>query len=473
MGKVSISGAGGVGAGSDECTATKAELLKGYTAITGDSDDEVVDGTLELIGDAADSQVLIGKTYYNKDAKVMRTGTMPNRGAVSTMLNAGDNYIVPSGYHNGTGKIAVNSLASQTPATASANKIVSGYSAYVNGVKIDGTLTIQSVVSFSLAQYATQQIIASWARPNVGPWSGLRVVCKLGSYPANADDGTIFYDGSGTYGLQTLAVGTWYFRSWNYITTNLGREYGGYVQGIINNSAITGSQTFTASGVFTVPASVRSVNVFAVGGGASSKYDGGGGGRTVTWWNISVSPGQQISVIVGSGGSGFGPGGASSFGGYSIPGGSGSVGGSGGGNCGRSYSSGRTYGNGGRGGTNGESGENTETGYNDRGNGQGYTTKPFNDPNGTPYAGGGGGTIGRRSGSWKSGNGGGDGGYAGGGNGNSNTPYDQYGSHSAGAPNTGGGSGGAGEYEYNDDHDTTMQTAKNGGSGIVIVRWGY
>lgn len=43
----------------------------------------LVEGTLELIGDAADSHVLTGKTYYNKDPKTRRTGTMPNRGAVA------------------------------------------------------------------------------------------------------------------------------------------------------------------------------------------------------------------------------------------------------------------------------------------------------------------------------------------------------------------------------------------------------
>lgn len=44
MGKVIIAGGGGSGAGSDECTASKSEVLKGYKAITSDSDDEVVEG---------------------------------------------------------------------------------------------------------------------------------------------------------------------------------------------------------------------------------------------------------------------------------------------------------------------------------------------------------------------------------------------------------------------------------------------
>ena len=45
-------GATGGGAGSDDCTATAAELLKGYTGILKGSDDEPVQGTLELTGHA-------------------------------------------------------------------------------------------------------------------------------------------------------------------------------------------------------------------------------------------------------------------------------------------------------------------------------------------------------------------------------------------------------------------------------------
>lgn len=65
---------GGGGASSDELTAARGDVLKGKTAVTSDSSDEPVEGTLELTGDAADSHVLTGKTYYNKDPKTRRTG---------------------------------------------------------------------------------------------------------------------------------------------------------------------------------------------------------------------------------------------------------------------------------------------------------------------------------------------------------------------------------------------------------------
>nr|WP_314460749.1 hypothetical protein [uncultured Clostridium sp.] len=144
MGKVIITGGGGSGAGSDECTATRAELLKGYTAVTGDTDDEALEGTLELTGDAADSQVLTGKTYYNTNPKNKRTGSMMNQGAVSQTLNAGESYTIPAGYHNGSGKVTANSLTSQTPGSASAGHILSGQTAWVNGGKLTGNIPYQN-----------------------------------------------------------------------------------------------------------------------------------------------------------------------------------------------------------------------------------------------------------------------------------------------------------------------------------------
>lgn len=69
------------------------------------------------------------------------TGTMANRGAVSQALNAGGSYTIPAGYHNGNGKITANSLASQTSATATAADIASGKTAWVNGSKLTGTMS--------------------------------------------------------------------------------------------------------------------------------------------------------------------------------------------------------------------------------------------------------------------------------------------------------------------------------------------
>ncbi|RFZ79847.1 hypothetical protein DS742_05140 [Lacrimispora amygdalina] len=155
MGKVSIASAGGIGVGSDECTALKDDVLKGMRAVTADSDDEVVEGALELTGDAADSQVLAGKTYYNTNPKIKRTGSMVNQGAVSQALNAGGSYTVPSGYHNGSGKVTANSLASQTPGNAGPGAILTGYNAWVNGNKVPGSIPIQGADEAADRAWAT------------------------------------------------------------------------------------------------------------------------------------------------------------------------------------------------------------------------------------------------------------------------------------------------------------------------------
>ena len=163
MGKLWIPGSGsGAGSGSDECTASKSEVLKGYSAVTSDSDDEPVQGTLELVGDASDGQVLFGKTYYNTDPKKKRTGSMANQGAVSVKLNAGEGYTIPSGFHNGGGKVEANGLASQTPGTATSAHILSGQSAWVNGNKVNGGIPLQNI-EISGTDRAWAQGMSNWA----------------------------------------------------------------------------------------------------------------------------------------------------------------------------------------------------------------------------------------------------------------------------------------------------------------------
>lgn len=66
---------------------------------------------------------------------------MANNGAISKTLNAGQSYTVPAGYHNGSGKVTANSLASQTQATAVAGDILTGKTAWVNGKQIAGTMS--------------------------------------------------------------------------------------------------------------------------------------------------------------------------------------------------------------------------------------------------------------------------------------------------------------------------------------------
>ncbi|MBU5444328.1 hypothetical protein [Paenibacillus sp. MSJ-34] len=85
--------------------AADGDVLKGKTYYNTDAKTKR-SGTLELSGNAADADVLTGKTYYNTDAKTRRNGTMPNNGAVNQTITQQDGqYIIPAGYHNGAGKV--------------------------------------------------------------------------------------------------------------------------------------------------------------------------------------------------------------------------------------------------------------------------------------------------------------------------------------------------------------------------------
>lgn len=86
---------------------------------------------------ATSSQILSGYSAYVNGSKV--TGTMTNCGAVTSSLNCGGSYTIPAGYHNGSGRVTANSLASQTAGTATAAQIFSGYTAWVNGTRLAGT----------------------------------------------------------------------------------------------------------------------------------------------------------------------------------------------------------------------------------------------------------------------------------------------------------------------------------------------
>ena len=106
---------------------------------------------------ATASQILSGYTAYVNGSKI--TGTMTNRGAVSSSLNCGGSYTIPAGYHNGSGKVTANSLASQTSATATAAQILQGYTAWVNGTRLTGTM----IAGINLGSAAASSSVGSSA----------------------------------------------------------------------------------------------------------------------------------------------------------------------------------------------------------------------------------------------------------------------------------------------------------------------
>ena len=178
---------------------------------------------------AAAAQILTGYQAWVKGSKI--TGSMANQGAKTSALNCGGSYTIPAGYHNGSGKVTANSLASQTSATAAAGSILSGKTAWVNGTKITGTLAVQSAISFSAAALSSSSIRISWKNPSKGPWQGVFIQISTSGTPG-VSGGTRKYTGAGTNPSQAggnnyvditgLSANTTYYFTCVSYTTNLG-----------------------------------------------------------------------------------------------------------------------------------------------------------------------------------------------------------------------------------------------------------
>lgn len=422
MGKLLISGGSG-GVDTSMVTAGAGDVIKDKVIV--DANGNPLTGTLELSGNAETSYVLSGYTFYNTDAKT----------------------------------------------------------------KLTGTMAVQSLLSFSAAPYSSSQITFTWKNPAKGAFSGVIIVGKTGSVPTSISDGTRYYKGYGTgYTANTSSSTTisgfaekttYYFRAFSYATKDNAEWIGDSLTANATTPAKPkGTQTFTSSGTFTVPAGVTSIDIFVLGGGAAgggssdlegeypAAAGGGGGGYTNTIKSYSVTPGQTFSVTIGAGGAAASPGwgtggtgGTTSFG--SVISAGGGYGGEGGsqdqqrkGGSGGSGGGGSTHATGYAGGSDGGNG-NGNTGYHAGGSGQGRTTRAFAESSNTLYAGGGGGGPGRWSGTRAAGGAGG-----GGMGGNLNV------GPGSGSANTGGGGGGGGS-------SGSWCYGGNGGSGICIVRWGY
>lgn len=91
-------------------TVTEDKLLSGITAHG--KDGKLVTGacTFDVNSNdatAAVAEILKGKTAYARGTKLV--GTMPNNGAATGKIIAKDGaYIIPQGYHDGSGKVSID-----------------------------------------------------------------------------------------------------------------------------------------------------------------------------------------------------------------------------------------------------------------------------------------------------------------------------------------------------------------------------
>lgn len=139
---------------SDTIQADK--LLTGYTAH--DKSGAPITGTCPYDADTSDAdataaEILLTKTAYVNGNKL--TGTMPNNGAVSgTITTKAQEYTVPQGYHDGSGKVSID-------ATEQAKIIADNIKDGVEILGVTGTYTGEGVTAQAktATPATTQQVV--------------------------------------------------------------------------------------------------------------------------------------------------------------------------------------------------------------------------------------------------------------------------------------------------------------------------
>ena len=207
MGALIVSLGGGGGASSDECTATANDILKGTRTINRNSDDEIVEGELELTGNAQAAHVLENETFYTTDAHSQQKGTMKNIGSIdgakSVTMSGEYMYVRMSpGAHitnasSGYPEVSIPQSSIASALGVNANNILSGTS--IAGVS--GNI------------------------PNRGAWTGSVGVNGTTYIPAGYHNGSGYINnsqatmGGGTYTPSTSSQTIWC--SGKYMTGNI------------------------------------------------------------------------------------------------------------------------------------------------------------------------------------------------------------------------------------------------------------
>lgn len=191
-----VAGGGNYSLQSKNATPTKKQQsitpdpgYYGLSDVTVASIPDAYQDVSSVTAEAAD--VLTGKIIVTADG-VVTTGTMPNNGAATKALDATTvTYTIPKGYHNGSGKVTITletktvtptkSAQTVTPtegkvlssvtvnpipveyitttdADAVAGNILAGKTAYVDGVKLEGTMPNNGATGGNIDGFSTTSV---------------------------------------------------------------------------------------------------------------------------------------------------------------------------------------------------------------------------------------------------------------------------------------------------------------------------
>lgn len=143
-------------------TVTADKLAEGITAH--DKSGDIITGTNTFDSDTSDdtaavAEILSGKTAHARGVQL--TGTMPNNGAVTgTISTKAQEYTVPQGYHDGSGKVSISS-------TEQAKIIATNIRQGVTILGVEGTMSGQEDVN-AQSKTVTPATTAQTITPDTG-----------------------------------------------------------------------------------------------------------------------------------------------------------------------------------------------------------------------------------------------------------------------------------------------------------------
>ena len=294
--------------GTANQTVASGRYLTGTQTILGDAN--LVAGNIKngvsifgVIGSAAipggtagAAQILAGYTFINS-AGVEVTGTIPSKAAATYTPGTSNQTIAIGQYISGTQTITGDadlvtgnikaganifgvagkaSVVDTADATAAAARILSGYTGYVNGAKITGTIASKAAATYTPGT-STQTIAAGYYL------SGTQTISAVAGLSAgNIKTGVKVGGVTGTYKGVGTATAARVLTGYTFSTAALSGASGT----MVNRGAITKSLT-TQGASYTVP----------VG------YHSGSGKVTASFSNLSagnVKKGVNIGGVVGS-----------------------------------------------------------------------------------------------------------------------------------------------------------------------------